>query len=124
MITITERVAHQSAGGSAFAEIEVAVILGEQPGRTRVEFSTGPELFEGDFYLPAVQVGTALALRLAPQRTQLAVKVRRLHTTIVDTTELLVVFTSARAILRALDADPELVGAIDFRSRSVTFKLS
>jgi len=115
-----ERTAHQTGRSSCFAEVELDIALGEEPGPTTFEQAADAELTQGDWYLASVRVGVDLGLRIAPQPNQVHVILRRLRTTTVDSTEMIVLRTAARATLRALGADPELAGTLDLASRTLT----
>jgi hypothetical protein len=120
MPIVSERTAHQGGRSTCFAEVELDVAIGDGPGPATVELAPGAEASQGDWYLPSVRVGVELACRLASPRGQVRVVVRRLRTTTVDSTEMIVLWTAARATLRALGADPDLAGSLDRANRTVT----
>ena len=120
MPLVSERTAHQGGRSTCFAELELDVAVGDAPGRTSVELAPDAEASQGDWYLPSVRVGVELACRLVSPRGQVQVVVRRLRTTTIDSTEMIVLRTAARATLRAFGADPDLAGSLDRAARTVT----
>lgn len=113
MPIVSEKIMRSTARSAAFAVVEVDVELINAPGRSLVEVASDAEIWHGDHYVRTAEVGVLIAAVHAPSGQRLAVRIRKLLTSNVDSTHADVLLAAARATLRALGQDPDLAGNLD-----------
>lgn len=121
----TGELKRQMAGRGAFAVVSLHVERTEKP----VALTVSPEakLTEGEFYLPAVQVGIehvwARSLTGRDELPHFKVDVRQIKTTAVDTSVMMVVYATILAVCDALDLDPKQFAELDVQNRRLSLVL-
>ncbi len=113
------------AGRGAYAVVSLHIEQVDKPAALTI--SPEAELYEGEFYLPAVQVGIEHVWMCAHSGQEelpyFKVEVRQIKTTAADTTVMMVVYATILAVCDALDLDPSRFAELDLDNRRVSLEL-